>query len=162
MLSFLGCLKMGENIFISLPCRLSIAWNVLFFRLNPFFETYILNHFRKIGMRSIVELSSIVERWAGIIFFGSLLQIIPAEMVTEVGDPKEAICAAVENLNIQLLVLGSHSRGVIKRLVAKSYYLCSFSLCIYFLFSNCPFHQKCMLLMFSVVQEVCVAKPRKL
>ncbi|KAG2709357.1 hypothetical protein I3760_05G234800 [Carya illinoinensis] len=41
--------------------------------------------------------------------------IIPAEMVTEVGDPKEAICAAVENLNIQLLVLGSHSRGVIKR-----------------------------------------------
>ncbi|XP_018806489.1 universal stress protein A-like protein [Juglans regia] len=41
--------------------------------------------------------------------------IIPAEMVTEVGDPKEAICATVEKLNIQLLVLGSHSRGVIKR-----------------------------------------------
>lgn len=59
---------------------------------------------------------------------GSLLQIIPAETVTEVGDPKETICGAVEKLNIQLLVLGSHSRGAIKRLVPNSYYLCIFKL----------------------------------
>ena len=52
----------------------------------------------------------------------SLLQIV-AETVTEVGDPKEVIREAVEKLNIQLLVLGSHGRGAIKRLVAKSRHL---------------------------------------
>lgn len=40
---------------------------------------------------------------------------IVAETVTEVGDPKKAICAAVEKLNIELLVLGSHGRGTIQR-----------------------------------------------
>lgn len=40
---------------------------------------------------------------------------IVAETVTEVGDPKVAIYEAVEKLNIQLLVLGSHGRGAIKR-----------------------------------------------
>ncbi|KAL3510766.1 hypothetical protein ACH5RR_030167 [Cinchona calisaya] len=38
-----------------------------------------------------------------------------ARTVTEVGDPKDAICEAVEKLKVQLLVLGSHSRGAIKR-----------------------------------------------
>ncbi|PKI60391.1 hypothetical protein CRG98_019216 [Punica granatum] len=41
---------------------------------------------------------------------------IEAETLTEVGDPKEAICEAVEKLNVQLLVLGSRSRGAIQRL----------------------------------------------
>ncbi|OWM67997.1 universal stress protein A-like protein [Punica granatum] len=40
---------------------------------------------------------------------------IEAETLTEVGDPKEAICEAVEKLNVQLLVLGSRSRGAIQR-----------------------------------------------
>ncbi|KAK4764999.1 hypothetical protein SAY86_026089 [Trapa natans] len=40
---------------------------------------------------------------------------VHAETLTEVGDPKEAICEAVDNLNVQLLVLGSHSRGTIQR-----------------------------------------------
>ncbi|KAJ7943144.1 Universal stress protein A-like protein [Quillaja saponaria] len=40
---------------------------------------------------------------------------IVAETVTETGNPKEVICEAAENLKIQLLVLGSHSRGAIKR-----------------------------------------------
>ncbi|PQQ04523.1 uncharacterized protein Pyn_37166 [Prunus yedoensis var. nudiflora] len=40
---------------------------------------------------------------------------IVAEAVTEVGDPKEAICEAVEKHNIKLLVLGSHGRGAVKR-----------------------------------------------
>ncbi|KAL8229952.1 hypothetical protein R6Q57_014852 [Mikania cordata] len=40
---------------------------------------------------------------------------ITAETVTEVGDPKELICEAVEKWMIQLLVLGSHSRGALKR-----------------------------------------------
>jgi nucleotide-binding universal stress UspA family protein len=39
--------------------------------------------------------------------------------VTEVGDPKNAIYETVEKLDIQLLVLGSHGRGVIQRLVAN-------------------------------------------
>lgn len=42
------------------------------------------------------------------------MQIV-AEAVTEVGDPKEAICEAVEKHNIKLLVLGSHGRGAVKR-----------------------------------------------
>ena len=40
---------------------------------------------------------------------------IVAETITEVGDPKEAICKAVEKLNIQFLVLGSHGRGAFGR-----------------------------------------------
>ncbi|EEF35359.1 conserved hypothetical protein [Ricinus communis] len=40
---------------------------------------------------------------------------IVAQTLTEIGDPKEAICDAVEKHNIHLLVLGSHSRGAIKR-----------------------------------------------
>ncbi|XP_012082109.1 universal stress protein A-like protein isoform X2 [Jatropha curcas] len=40
---------------------------------------------------------------------------IVAETLTEVGDPKEAICEAVEKLKIQLLIIGSHSRGAIQR-----------------------------------------------
>ncbi|KAJ4828886.1 hypothetical protein Tsubulata_039859 [Turnera subulata] len=40
---------------------------------------------------------------------------IVAETVTEVGDPKEAICEAVEKLNIELLVLGSNNRGALGR-----------------------------------------------
>ncbi|XP_044489677.1 universal stress protein YxiE [Mangifera indica] len=40
---------------------------------------------------------------------------IEAETMTEAGNPKEVICAAAEKLNVQLLIVGSHSRGVIKR-----------------------------------------------
>ncbi|KAL5553149.1 hypothetical protein UlMin_040550 [Ulmus minor] len=40
--------------------------------------------------------------------------VVP-ETVTEVGDPKDVICEAVEKLNIELLILGSHSRGPIQR-----------------------------------------------
>lgn len=42
------------------------------------------------------------------------LQIV-AETIAEAGDPKEAICDAVEKFNIQLLVLGSHGRGALGR-----------------------------------------------
>lgn len=45
---------------------------------------------------------------------------IVAEAVTEVGDPKEAICEAVEKHNIKLLVLGSHGRGAVKRALLGS------------------------------------------
>ncbi|KAF3431886.1 hypothetical protein FNV43_RR26622 [Rhamnella rubrinervis] len=40
---------------------------------------------------------------------------VEAKTITEFGEPREAICGAVEKLDIQLLVLGSHSRGVIER-----------------------------------------------
>ncbi|RWR93873.1 universal stress protein A-like protein isoform X1 [Cinnamomum micranthum f. kanehirae] len=40
---------------------------------------------------------------------------VDVETITEVGDPKEAICVAVENFKISLLILGSHGRGAIKR-----------------------------------------------
>ncbi|KAL6187998.1 hypothetical protein ACLB2K_039393 [Fragaria x ananassa] len=40
---------------------------------------------------------------------------IVARTVTEIGDPKKAICEAVEKFNIELLVLGSHGRGLVQR-----------------------------------------------
>ncbi|XP_027099294.1 universal stress protein A-like protein [Coffea arabica] len=41
---------------------------------------------------------------------------ITPEAITDVGDPKDAIQEeAVEGLNIQLLVVGSHGRGALKR-----------------------------------------------
>nr|XP_027097011.1 universal stress protein A-like protein [Coffea arabica] len=41
---------------------------------------------------------------------------ITPETITDVGDPKDAIREeAVERLNIQLLVVGSHGRGALKR-----------------------------------------------
>ncbi|CAA3010054.1 universal stress A [Olea europaea subsp. europaea] len=40
---------------------------------------------------------------------------ISAETITEAGDPKETICEAVEKLKIELLVMGSHSRGALQR-----------------------------------------------
>ncbi|KAJ8774620.1 hypothetical protein K2173_017066 [Erythroxylum novogranatense] len=40
---------------------------------------------------------------------------IVAQTVTDIGDPKEKICEAAEKINVQLLILGSHSRGAIKR-----------------------------------------------
>lgn len=46
---------------------------------------------------------------------------ITAETVTEVGDPKELICEAVEKSNVQLLVLGSHSHGALQRWVIWYY-----------------------------------------
>ncbi|OMP09860.1 Universal stress protein A [Corchorus olitorius] len=40
---------------------------------------------------------------------------VKAETMTEVGDPKERICEAVERLDIQLLILGSNGRGALQR-----------------------------------------------
>ncbi|XP_021298880.1 universal stress protein A-like protein [Herrania umbratica] len=40
---------------------------------------------------------------------------VDAETMTEIGDPKDKICEAVEKLKIQLLILGSHGRGALQR-----------------------------------------------
>ncbi|KAH9795150.1 Usp domain-containing protein [Citrus sinensis] len=40
---------------------------------------------------------------------------VVAETMTEMGDPKNVICEAAEKHKIQLLIVGSHSRGPIQR-----------------------------------------------
>ncbi|XP_022726679.1 uncharacterized protein LOC111282717 isoform X2 [Durio zibethinus] len=40
---------------------------------------------------------------------------VKVETVTEVGDPKEAICNAVENYKINLLVVGDQADGILQR-----------------------------------------------
>ncbi|XVF84778.1 hypothetical protein PTKIN_Ptkin17bG0065900 [Pterospermum kingtungense] len=40
---------------------------------------------------------------------------VKVETVTEVGDPKEVICSAVENYKINLLVVGDQDDGVLQR-----------------------------------------------
>lgn len=45
---------------------------------------------------------------------------VPVETIVEVGDPKEMICEAAEKLNVDLLILGSHSRGPVQRLFLGS------------------------------------------
>lgn len=43
---------------------------------------------------------------------------VAVETITVVGEPKDVICAAVEKLNIDLLIMGSHGRGAVQRLHA--------------------------------------------
>ncbi|KAI4369005.1 hypothetical protein MLD38_017500 [Melastoma candidum] len=45
---------------------------------------------------------------------------VNAETFTDEGDPKEAICSAVERFNINLLVMGEHDQGKIKRALVGS------------------------------------------
>jgi len=45
---------------------------------------------------------------------------VAVETIVEVGDAKEMICEAAEMKNVDLLVLGSHSRGPIQRLFLGS------------------------------------------
>ncbi|CAA2962637.1 universal stress A, partial [Olea europaea subsp. europaea] len=42
------------------------------------------------------------------------------ETIIEAGDPKEAICEAVEKLKVELLVLGNHSQGALQRAFLRS------------------------------------------
>ncbi|KAL6969869.1 hypothetical protein U1Q18_029584, partial [Sarracenia purpurea var. burkii] len=46
--------------------------------------------------------------------------IAAAETITEIGNPKDAICEAVEKLQIELLILGSYSKGALKRTILGS------------------------------------------
>ncbi|XP_044492256.1 universal stress protein YxiE-like [Mangifera indica] len=45
---------------------------------------------------------------------------VTAELVTEVGDPKAAICTAVQKLNINMLILGERGLGKVKRALIGS------------------------------------------
>ncbi|VVA17987.1 PREDICTED: universal stress [Prunus dulcis] len=45
---------------------------------------------------------------------------VEARVVTEIGDPKTAICDAVEKHNINLLILGERGHGTIKRAILGS------------------------------------------
>lgn len=39
----------------------------------------------------------------------------------EVGEPKEVICQVAEGQNVELLILGSHGRGVVERSIVYLY-----------------------------------------
>ncbi len=43
-----------------------------------------------------------------------------AEVLTDVGDPVECICAAAEDHDVDVVVVGSHDRGVLSRLINPS------------------------------------------
>ncbi|GMP83333.1 hypothetical protein CsSME_00037285 [Camellia sinensis var. sinensis] len=45
---------------------------------------------------------------------------VNAETIAQDGDPKQAICDAVEKYNINLLVLGDHELGKVKRALIGS------------------------------------------
>ncbi|XP_074585277.1 universal stress protein A-like protein [Curcuma longa] len=40
---------------------------------------------------------------------------VVVETITDVGDPKEAICQAAEKMNIDLLIVGSHGKNALQR-----------------------------------------------
>lgn len=72
------------------------------------------------GVISLLYLNNNISLQKETFIFIYNLQIT-AEGITEVGDPKVAICNAVEKLDIQLLVVGSHGRGAVTRLVIIYY-----------------------------------------
>ncbi len=43
-----------------------------------------------------------------------------AELLTEVGDPVECICAAAEQHDVDVIVVGSHDKGFVLRLIQLS------------------------------------------
>jgi len=55
-----------------------------------------------------------LENIYGCDVFLIILQVI-VETLSEIGDPKDAICDATEKLQIDLLITGSHGYGMLKR-----------------------------------------------
>ncbi|KAI3467076.1 hypothetical protein Pfo_023739 [Paulownia fortunei] len=95
--------------------------DLLIFTAQPFSD-YAYIHASSFGVTSPEFLRSIQEnqKKMAIALLEKAKDIcgangITAQTVTEVGDPKEVICNAVEKQKIDLLVLGSHSRGALKR-----------------------------------------------
>ena len=43
------------------------------------------------------------------------------ETRVEIGDPRDVICDAAEKMGVDMVVLGSHGYGLIKRLVSMFY-----------------------------------------
>ncbi|GLJ11121.1 hypothetical protein SUGI_0143650 [Cryptomeria japonica] len=59
---------------------------------------------------------------------------VNVETMVEIGDPKDAICDAAEKMQIDLLVLGNHGYGMVKRALLGS------------VSSYCVHHAKCPVL----------------
>lgn len=52
---------------------------------------------------------------------GLVVYQITPKLVMEFGNPKEAICDAVEKLRVDLLIVGSHGRGALQRCVDQKF-----------------------------------------
>ncbi len=46
--------------------------------------------------------------------------IVPADVLTVVGDPAHAICEAADAQDVDVVVVGSHDKGVLRRLIDPS------------------------------------------
>ncbi|KAH9305416.1 hypothetical protein KI387_009820, partial [Taxus chinensis] len=60
--------------------------------------------------------------------------MVTVETMAEVGDPKDTVCDAVEKMQIDLLVVGNHGYGMVKRTLLGS------------VSSYCVNHAKCPVL----------------
>nr|GMD97793.1 universal stress protein A-like protein [Ipomoea batatas] len=82
------------------------------------------NHMVSVGILEKAKEMCAIHQWICEISTPVLLQrqrtSINAETVTIIGDPKEAICDAVQRFHINLLVLGDHESPKIKRALLGS------------------------------------------
>ncbi|XP_043695331.1 universal stress protein A-like protein isoform X1 [Telopea speciosissima] len=76
---------------------------------NPDMLKFVQENKRKVSLALLEKAKEICAR-KGII----------AETITEIGDPKVAICDAVEKQNIDILIVGSQGKGTLKRALMGS------------------------------------------
>ncbi|XP_058087646.1 universal stress protein A-like protein [Magnolia sinica] len=85
----------SNTSFISVPSRGSASLELI---------KSVQEHRKKISLALLEQAKEICSKHGAV-----------AETITEVGDPKEVICEAVEKFKIDLLILGNHGRGALQR-----------------------------------------------
>ncbi|XP_050374462.1 universal stress protein A-like protein isoform X1 [Argentina anserina] len=92
-------------VFTAQPVTIDFGYTAIDeFCFTPELIAAIQENYKKVALNLLHKAKTICANYG-----------ITARTVTEIGDPKKAICEAVEKLNIDLLVLGSHGRGIVQR-----------------------------------------------